>query len=65
MVTFYATHDASALWNSGGAWAVDKEMFSKNIAAIAKRAIAARKGRRVGVREWNTRRSSVLRDTHG
>ena len=31
---------------------------------MAKRAIAARKGRKVGIREYNTVRNAVVREAH-
>ena len=53
------------LWNSGSALEPGSELFTAHICKAAKRAIAARKGRKVGPREYNTQRSAVLRSVHG
>ena len=52
------------LWNNGLALEPGSKKFSENINKVAKRAIAARKGWKVGARQWNTQRSSVLRGVH-
>ena len=57
-------HGVAELWNTGRALEPGSELFDEQICKAAKRAIAARKGRKVGVREHNTQRNSVLRDVH-
>ena len=48
----------------GSALELGSELFTAHICKAAKRAIAARKGRKVGPREYNTVRSTVLRSVH-
>ena len=64
-VVFFAMHGTAELWNSGSALEPGSELFTAHICKAAKRAIAARKGRKVGPREYNTQRSAVLRSVHG
>ena len=57
-------YGTAELWNNGRALEPGSEKFTEHICAVAKRAIAARKGRKVGPREYNTKRSAVLREVH-
>ena len=57
-------YGSAELWNNGHALEPGSELFDTHICKAAKRAIAARKGRKVGVREYSTQRNQVLRDVH-
>ena len=63
-VEFFALHEVTELFNSGRALEPDSECFTETVAKVAKRAIAARKGRKAGVREYNTIRSAVVHGAH-
>ena len=63
-VEFFALYEVTELFNSGRALEPGSACFTDAVAKVAKRAIAARKGRKVGPREYNVKRSSVLRAVH-
>ena len=59
-----ALFDILDVWNSSKALQEGDTSFTAAINRVAKRAIAARKGRKVGPREYNVKHSAVLRDVH-
>jgi hypothetical protein len=63
-VEFFAAHGTADLWNTGRALGrgTGSEHFSSYIGKVAVRAVAARKGRQVGIREYSALRSGVLRN---
>ena len=63
-VEFLAHFDILDVWNSSAALQEGDTGFTAAIDRVAKRAIAARKGRKVGPREFNVKRSAVLRNVH-
>ena len=52
------------LFNSGRALEPGAACFTEATMKVAKRAIAARKGRKMGVREFNTVRNAVVHAAH-
>ena len=63
-VEFFALYEVTELFNSGRALEPGSACFTDAVAKVAKRAIAARKGRKVGIREYNTVRNGVVREAH-
>jgi hypothetical protein len=63
-VEFFAAHGVAELWNTACALRPGSTLFGMHIGKVAKRAVAARRGRQVGVREYNTMRSNVMHDAH-